>query len=148
MEELGINPVLIVAQTISFLILFGVFKKYLFPMIKKALDDRRAGIKEIFNGKLETEKRIAALEKEQTEKRKQMKEMEKKIELEAKNLAMGIREEILAKAAEDRERELLKARERITQEVEIAKRDLENQAKTLGLAMAKKILKEELNESR
>lgn len=145
MEELGLNPVLIVAQIISFLMLFLVFKKFLFGLIQKTLDERRSNVKKIFADKEEIEKRLANLEKEQNEKRKELKESSKKIELEAKKIAEGIREEILAKAAEDGEREIVKAKERITQEIEIAKRDLENQTKELALMMAKKILKENIN---
>jgi F-type H+-transporting ATPase subunit b len=147
MEELGVNPVLIVAQIVSFLILFAVFKKFLFKFIQKSLEQRRANIKDIYTGKQETEKRLAALELEQEEKRKEMKEMTKKIETEAKKVALGIRQEILAKAHEDAEREVIKAKDRITQEIEIAKRDLGNQAKELAMTMATKILKENINVS-
>jgi F-type H+-transporting ATPase subunit b len=143
MEALGINPVLLIAQIISFLVLWFVLNKFLFKHIQKALDDRRAGVKKIFSDKEELETRLANLEKEQETKRKELYAYGKKLEGEAKQTANEIKKEIVAKAASEGERELVKARERIDQEVETAKKTLATEATVVAREIAEKIIGEQ-----
>jgi F-type H+-transporting ATPase subunit b len=143
MEALGINPVLLIAQIISFLVLWFVLNKFLFKMIKKALEDRRNGVKKIFDDKAELETRLAKLEKEQEEKRKEMYALGKQLESEAKKAAEETKKEIVAKAAAEGERELTKAKERINQEMVNARKQLAAETSTLAKSMVMKVLQEQ-----
>jgi len=77
MEELGINPVLLVAQIISFGLLFVIFKKFLFGKIQESLAERRQAVEKMFEGKAEMEKKLQEFEAER-EKRKAADEVEAK----------------------------------------------------------------------
>jgi F-type H+-transporting ATPase subunit b len=142
MEGLGINPVLLLAQIISFLMLWFVMNKFLYKYIQKALNERRENIKKIFTDKEELENRIVQLEKEQEEKRKELREYSKKIENEAKLAAEEIKKEIVNKAKYLGEKELDHARERINQDVNTARKTLLKEAVTMASDVTEKIIGE------
>ena len=133
MESLGINPVLLVAQIVSFLILFFVFKKFLYVKIIEALEERRNNIKKTFSDKEELEKKLKNIEIELEEKRKETLLWRKGIETETHKEAQKIREEIVSKAADEGDRELQKARGRIKLESIQAKKDITSEVKDLTL---------------
>ncbi|HSX17685.1 MAG TPA: F0F1 ATP synthase subunit B [Patescibacteria group bacterium] len=43
-QALGLDPKLLITQTVAFLILVGIMAKYVYPILIKAIDDRRASI--------------------------------------------------------------------------------------------------------
>lgn len=143
MEALGINPVLLVAQMVSFTILFAVFSKFLYPMISKALDERRNAVKKIYDDKQEIEKKLAGVEKELAARKKELEAAGKKIEADAKRTGEEIKKEIVAKAEVQGAKELEKAKGRIEQEVEAAKSKLTKEVGSLAQEMAEKIIKEQ-----
>jgi len=145
MDALGINPVLLIAQVISFLVLLFVMKKFLYGYIQKALEDRRNGIKKIFSDKEELEKRLTNLEKEQEVKKKELQILGRKIENEAKKSAEEIKKEIVAKAAAEGERELIRAKERIAQEIINARKELTEETKELAKTIVEKVVSERIN---
>ncbi len=145
METLGINPILLIAQIISFLILLFVMKRFLYGYIQKALEERKNSIKKTFTDREELEKRLTNLEKEQDIKRKEMAALNKKLEAEARKAADEVKKEIVNKAALEGERELIKARERINQEVDNAKKDLAGQAKTLAKTIVERVIQEQIS---
>jgi F-type H+-transporting ATPase subunit b len=140
MDGLGINPVLIVAQIISFLVLWFVMNKFLYKKIKTALEERRNSIKEIYSDKAKLESRLLALEKEQEEKRKELLFYKKKVESEAKAMAEEIKKEMMSKARTASEREASKTRERITQEINSARNILSRETMIIAARMAEKII--------
>jgi F-type H+-transporting ATPase subunit b len=140
---LGINPLLIVAQIVSFLILFWLFKKFLYGKIEAALTDRRESVKKIFKDKEEIETRLLNVEKELAEKRKEMQKLGTQIESEAKKAAEEIRKQILAKAEAESGKEIEKATERIRQEAENAKDGLKAEIKELARKIAEKTIGQE-----
>jgi F-type H+-transporting ATPase subunit b len=140
MEALGINPVLLIAQIISFLILYWVFRKFLYGYIQKALEDRRDKVSKIFTDKEELENRLAKLEKDQAEKLKEMQIWKKKFEAEVRKEAEEIKGEIVSKAAAEGERELAKAKERIDQEVRSVKKELTSEVTNLAKSMVDQLL--------
>ena len=60
LESLGINPVLLIAQAISFVILYYVLNKFLFSQIRTALDERTAAVNKTLADKSEIEHRLQA----------------------------------------------------------------------------------------
>lgn len=146
MEALGINPILLIAQIISFLILFWVFKKFLFGFIQKALEDRREKIAKIYTDKIELENRLAKLETEQAEKMKEIQAWKKKFEAETRKEAEGIKNEIVNKAAAEGERELIKARERINQEVTTVRKELSQEVTNLAKSIVDRLISDKTND--
>jgi len=143
MEALGLNPILLVAQIISFGILFIVLKKFLYSKLKKSLEDRRESIRLISSNNQEVEKKLAALELEKNE-------MQKKNQLELQNLtqetqknAEAIKKEILEQAENKSKKIIEEASERIKQEKINASEELKLEARKLAKEIATKILSEQ-----
>jgi len=148
MESLGINPVLLVAQIVSFLILFTVFKKFLYGKIIEALEERRNNIQKTFTDKEELEKKLKNVEIELEEKRKETLLWKKSIETEANKEAQKIREDIVQKAEGEGNRELQKARGRIKLESIQAKKDLTSEVKDLTLGIINKVIESKTKDSK
>jgi len=145
MEALGINPILLIAQIISFLILYLVFKKYLYGYIQKALEERREKVAKIYSDKAELENRLAKMETDQAEKLKEMQIWKKKFEAEVRKEAEKIKSEIVSKAAAEGERELAKSKERIIQEVKSVKTELTHEVTDIAKSIVDKLLADKSN---
>ena len=98
MEALGINPVLLIAQLISFSVLVLVLNRFLYKKIKQSLEERRELIKKTISHELETEKRIKALEEERLDLKTKNQTAVKTLLVEAKKDAEVTKKEILAEA--------------------------------------------------
>lgn len=140
MELLGLNPILIVSQLISFGILFFVLKKFLYGKLRKSLEDRREGIRQITIRNTEVEKKLEDLETQKNE-------MEKKNQIELQNLiletqknAEQIKKEILEQAENKSKKMIDEASEHIKQEKLNASDELKAEAKKLAKEIAAKIL--------
>lgn len=142
MEALGINAILLVAQIISFLILFFVFKKFLYPKIQSALEERRNAVGKIYKDKEEVEKRLTNVEKELEQKRKEVAKWTRTVEAEARKAADEVKKEILAKAEAEGEKETLKARERIVREAEVTRQELKSEVVQMTKTIVEKIMEE------
>jgi F-type H+-transporting ATPase subunit b len=143
MGSLGINPVLLVAQLISFSILYWVLNRFLFPVIRKALDERHEAVSRTFADRQEVEKRLAEFEKEQQRLHKQTLEETHQLLEEAKKSAAAVRQELLDKAAAERDREVAKAAERIGRAEQAARQDLAKYATDLAKEIVAKTLASE-----
>jgi F-type H+-transporting ATPase subunit b len=145
MEALGLNPVLLVAQLISFGVLFFVLKKFLYGNIRKTLEERRESIKKISTDNTEAEKKLAELEAERTELEKKNQVELRKMILETQKNAEEIKKEILSDAEARSQKMVQEAGERINQEKVKASADLKSEAARLAKEMAAKILSQPAN---
>jgi F-type H+-transporting ATPase subunit b len=148
MEALGINPLLLVAQIVSFLILYWVFKKFLYGKIEQALNDRRESVQKTFKDREEIELRLANVEKELEGKRKDMQKLGTQIEDEAKKTAEETRRLIVAKAEAEGEKEITKAKEKIRRETELAKEQLRSEVKNMAKAIVEKVMNEKAGDEK
>jgi F-type H+-transporting ATPase subunit b len=140
MEALGLNPILLVAQLISFGILFFVLKKFLYSKLRKSLEDRRENIRQITVRNTEVEKKLEDIESQKNE-------MQKKNQIELQNLiletqknAEQIKKEILEQAENKSKKMVDEASEHIKQEKLNASDELKAEAKKLAKEIAAKIL--------
>ncbi|OGD09198.1 hypothetical protein A2397_04415 [Candidatus Amesbacteria bacterium RIFOXYB1_FULL_44_23] len=140
MEELGINPVLLVAQIISFGLLFVIFKKFLFGKIQESLAERRQAVEKMFEGKAEMEKKLQEFEAER-EKRKAADEVEaKKLLAESKKEAAIKRSEIVDLANKEAELARMRGMERLKHETEEAEGKLKGKMAGLATNLAKEMI--------
>src|SRR3989344_8353758 len=59
LKQFGINPVLLAAQVVNFLILLFILKKFLYKPILKVLDERKRKIEESLNNATEIERKLS-----------------------------------------------------------------------------------------
>jgi len=145
MEQLGLNPVLLLAQLISFGALFFVLKKFLYSSIKKALDDRTEKIREITESTILFDKKLQKFEQEKVDFEKKNQEKLQKLILDAQKDAEGMKKEILEEADSRSKKVLEEATRRIEQEKDKATEGLKKEAGKLASALAAKILSEPAN---
>ena len=136
LNNFGFEPVFFTAQIINFLILFFVFKKFLYKPILKVLKDRSntisQGIKDAENAKI-------TLEEAQVQKDKIIAQAALeagKIIKETRENAVTIREEILNKSREEAEKIIAQARDAALLELTSVK----DQARDISLELTRKVL--------
>ena len=140
MEALGINPILIIAQIISFAIVYFVFSKFLYPRIKAGLDERREAISKTFADKAEIENRLQAFDQEQKAAQKQAAEEVQRLIADAKSSAALTKQDLVAKAKEAADAEVGLAKKRIEQEKVAAEAEVAKNAKSIAQSIVNEIL--------
>ena len=151
MEQLGIQPVQLLAQILNFLILAFVLSKFLYKPILTTLENRRKKIQE---GLEYTQK--LKLELEKNEKKRQeiilkAKEEAKKIIEEGKKAGRGIEKEIVEKAHRQASEIIEKAKKDLEMERLVMQKQLKAQtvdvAKTWVEAVLRKVLNKKTQKS-
>ena len=141
-QTLGINPVLVIAQVVSFSILLFVLNKFLYKKIQKALEERRDSVRITLEKQGEMERRLMSMEEEQKVMKKKAQIEAREAMNEAKKSAEDAKKQILAEAEVKGKRLVDSAREKIDQEVAQAQDQLKNQAGILAREIAQKVLTE------
>jgi F-type H+-transporting ATPase subunit b len=142
MEALGINPILIVAQMISFAIVYFLFSRFLYPRIRKALEERRAAIDKTFADQAAIETRLKEFDIEQKAAQKKASEDMQRVLAEAKESAAATKRDLVAKAKEAADAEFETAKKRIEQEKLAAESEVAQHAKTIAQSIVKELLTE------
>ncbi len=118
LSEFGVQPVLLAAQVVNFLILLFILKKFLYGPILKVLETRKSKIAESLKNAEEIENRLLKTEEEKEKVIKKAIDESRKIVEEAKQAASGIIEEAHHKAKNDIAGLILKSELQIKQEKE------------------------------
>lgn len=146
LETLGINPLSLIAQALSFGIVFFILNKFLFPRVKTALEERRAAVDKTFSDQATIETRLLEFDKEQKASQKQAQEDIQKMISEAKDAAALTRKDLVAKAQEAAAAELAMAQKRIEQEKISAEAEVATYAKTIAQSIVQELLSEKAND--
>lgn len=135
----------VVVSLVSFLVLFGVLAKFAFPPITKMLDKRSDTIRESLEAseatRIEAERLLEEYKVQMTEARQ---EAARVIE-QGRKIAETMKTEIMAKANEDAQALLVKAREGIQAEKKAAIAELQASVADLSVAVAGKLIGETLS---
>lgn len=135
----------VVVSLVSFLVLFGVLAKFAFPPITKMLDKRSDTIRESLEAseatRIEAERLLEEYKVQMTEARQ---EAARVIE-QGRKIADTMKNEIMAKANEDAQALLVKAREGIQAEKKAAIAELQASVADLSVAVAGKLIGETLS---
>ncbi len=146
MEQLGLEPRLLLMQTISFLVLYWVLKKFLFGPISHMVQSRNEEIAERLENaarderameaiRAEYERRIAGIEDEARDRIQEA-------VAEATRIADEIKEEARREAAEIRDRSLLQ----IEREKEKALKELQDYIVDLSISAASRVVERTIDE--
>lgn len=145
MESIGINPQLLVAFMINFLILFGLLTAVLYKPILKMLDERQAKIKE----SLERAEKIKEQTSRSEEQIKAAIETARKegqsIIAQASQIAEKIKEEAKDGARTEADVIINKARDEIKLERDKSIAELRSEFASLTILAAEKVIKESLD---
>jgi len=147
LDQLGINPVYLVAQIVNFVILFAVLTKFLYKPILKMLDGRAKIIAEGVKAAEENIKQRQALEetkkKELVQARVEVEKIMGKAVAEAKSMGQDLVDKAREEAKIQAEKEYAKLEQRL-----LAKqKEMQSQVTKLSVEMAKKLLEKTINES-
>lgn len=148
MEALGLNPILLMAQLISFGLLFVVLKKFLYGNIAKTLEERRQTLRGITEKNDELEKNLVELANEKVNLEKKNKIEISKLILETQKSANGIKKDIIDQAEIKSKKIIADAILQIEQEKVKASLDLKKEASKLAAEMATKILSTPANSNK
>ena len=138
LKQFGIDPLLLAAQVVNFLILLFILKKFLYKPILKILEERKVRIETSLKNAEEIEKRLILTEEEKEkilakasiEAQKMLDETKKEIEV--------LREEMMQNAKDQADDVVKKGQEFAKNEVEKMKQELMvNMADIIGKGMEK-----------
>ena len=148
LHSLGIDLSALILQSIGFLLLFLILKRYVFGQVAAVIEARKKEIQD----------RMAKLEADQKELDQLHREVKQKlaeIEMEARSRVQTAiddantqREKILGQAAQESEQVLTKARQEIQREKNQAIMELRSQAGDLAMQIAGRVLDAELDQAR
>jgi F-type H+-transporting ATPase subunit b len=145
MKELGIQPILLIAQIVNFLIIFYLLKRFLFKPILTMLDKRKLEITE----NLERADGIAKEEEKIKEKQEKMladaKREAKTIIEQAKKQQDVLKKEAMVKAHEEAQEIIAKSKAQAEKNTKDQEEQMRKQAVELASAMVTKLVPEILS---
>jgi F-type H+-transporting ATPase subunit b len=145
---MSINPSVLVATIINFVILYFILKKFFFKKIAAVIEERE----DLINGKLDeaeeeiTKARVLAIENEKI--LKNAREEGKIITQRHKEKADKIYNEIIEEANEESKVILSRARTEITREKEKAEAQLKTGVVNLAVELSQKIIEKNIDEDK
>jgi len=137
---------LFVWQTVLFLALLFLLRKYAWRPILTAVEEREEGIKSALDAADNAKKEMEALNADNEKILREAKAERDSILKEARELKDGIIAEAKTQATEEADKVMASAREQINNEKMAAITELKNQVASLSVDIAEKILKSELKD--
>jgi F-type H+-transporting ATPase subunit b len=134
-------------QSILFLVLIFLLKKYAWGPILQAINEREEGIKEALEAADHAKKEMQALNADNERILHEAKVERDAILKEAREIKEGIISEAKTKATEEADKVMASAREQIHNEKMAAITELKNHVANLSIDIAQKVLKAELKDA-
>lgn len=144
-KNFGINPVLLMAQIVNFLIVFIILKKVLYKPFLAMLKKREENLKEGVSLAEEGRKILEDAAKKEREMLKKAQDTSEKIVKNAKDQATETAEKIEESAKEQSEKILISAREKIEQEARETEERLTRDIGKVAITILEKTLSEVLD---
>ena len=138
---------LFVWQTVLFLALLFLLRKYAWKPILSAVEEREEGIKNALEAADNAKKEMEALNADNERILREAKAERDNILKEAREIKETIIAEAKTQATEEADKVLASAREQINNEKLAAITELKNQVADLSIDIAKKVLKSELKDT-
>jgi F-type H+-transporting ATPase subunit b len=139
------NPGLMVWTVVTFLVLLLVLSKFAWKPLLKSLQDREDNIREALDQAEKARVEAAELLKQNELNLARAEEEYRKIIREGKAFAEKLKEEVVAKAHSQAQREIQQAKEEIQRDVNAARQQLRTEIADLAVQAAGKILDETLD---
>lgn len=139
-ETFGLDPIIIIAQIVNFLIILYILKRFAYKPIFKIFKDREALIKDSIK---KSEEATKALEKAQTQEKELMKkarETQTELLKDAKESATEIIKKAEEEARKQTQQLLADAKEQIELDTKKAQQELNKHVSELSIELLKKSL--------
>lgn len=140
LNQFGIQPVLLAAQIVNFLIILFVLKRFFYKPIVKMLDDRRKRIEESLQNADLIEEKLQKTEEKTAEILEKARVQAQEIISEAKTAAQTIYDDATKESREAGEQILSLAKLEMAKEKENMKQELEKETMTLVAHVVQKVL--------
>jgi F-type H+-transporting ATPase subunit b len=140
-----INPGLMVWTVLTFVVLVIVLSKYAWKPLLKSLQDREDTIRQALDQAEKARAEAAELLRQNELNLAKAEEEYQKIIREGKTFAEKLKDEVVAKAHQQAQREIQSAKEEIQRDVDAAKQQLRSEVADLAVLAAGKILDETLD---
>jgi F-type H+-transporting ATPase subunit b len=140
-----INPGLMVWTVVTFIVLMLVLNRYAWKPLLKVLQDRESKIRRELEQAERAREEAAELLKRNEQNLAKAEEEYQKIVHEGRALADKVKQEIVARAHQQAQRELEHAKEEIQRDVDAAKQQLRGEVADLAIEAAGRILGESLD---
>ncbi len=144
-SDFGIQPILLLAQIVNFLILLFLLKKFLYGPIVKVLDQRRDTIADSLKNAEEIETKLAKTEEEYEKRIAKASAESRKIIDEATKSASEIIKDAHTKAAEDMSDIMQKGRDSIVMEQQKMQQQMRSELTELVVMTLEKVTGKVLN---
>src|SRR5581483_2203532 len=144
-KSFGIEPVLLVAQIVNFLIVLFLLKRFLYKTVLTMLKNRREAIKEGLEKAQESMLLLEKTKKEEKEILKKAQERAGKIVDLAKTQASEMLEEARANSKQETEKMISEAKEQIQKEIKKAQSQVIAHVSDVAVDMLKKSLSKEVS---
>lgn len=139
-KQFGIEPILLLAQIVNFLIILFVLKKLFYKPLVKMLDERRARIAESLKNADEIEQKLAQTEERSTQIIKEAQDQSQQLIENAKEQSEKIIEQAQAESKRATEESIAQAMEQIDAQKLQMKKELESETLALVVAVTQKVL--------
>jgi F-type H+-transporting ATPase subunit b len=146
MKELGIEPILLLAQIVNFGIVFFVLKKYLYKPLLAMLDKRKHEIEEGLISAQKAAKQEEKLKEKEADLLLSAKKDAKAVVDQAKKQLEEQKKQILADAHKQAAEILAKAKVQAENVAKSQEESMKNEAVELAIAMVAKVLPDVLSE--
>lgn len=146
LKDFGINPVLLLAQIVNFLILLFILNKVLFKPLLKVLDERKNKIATSLKEAERISEELAKAEKTSKEIVEKAETKADLIVLEAEEAAANLRADGHAKAKEEAEKILKKTQETLELEKEKMRASLRRELMEVVVMATEKIMGKNLSD--
>lgn len=146
-DQFGIQPVLLLAQIVNFLIILFVLKKFFYKPIVKMLDDRKEKIAQSLKNADLIEEKLTKTEEKTRQILETARTSAQEIITEAKTEAQRIYDEATKESKAAGEQILAQTKLEITKEKESMKAEIEKETMTLVAGVVQKVLGKTLKSS-
>lgn len=143
-----VNPGLTVWTAVIFLVLLWVLGRFAWKPLLRSLREREEGIRSSLDHAERARTEAAELLKQNEQNRARADEEHQAVVREARALAEKLKEEIVAKARQQAQRELESAKEEIARSVDAARLQLRGEVADLAVKIAEKLLNESIDEAK
>lgn len=142
LHEFGVEPVLLVAQIVNFLIIAYILKRFAYKPVLKLLDDRKKTIEQGLKQAEEARVLLEQANEKETALLKNAQQQAKKMQDEAKKQSEEILKTTEENARKRAEQMLLEAKEKISEETRAAEKRLEAHTTELAMVFLQKAVSE------
>lgn len=135
-------------QTIIFILLIFLLKKYAWKPILDAVNEREEGIKNALLSAEKAKEEMASLQSDNEETLKKARAERDSLLKEAREIKQQLIDDAKNEAQSEAKKIIFQAQETIQNEKKAAISDLKNQVATLSIDIAEKVLKEKLSDDK